>query len=184
MEKLLINTKRLQIRNLCPADLENFYAYRSNPEVTKYQGFDTMTLAQCEHFIQGQKNKLFGQPGDWVQYGIEEVSLQKLIGDCAVKMDLYDSRLAEIGITISHLYQQQGYAKEAISGILNFIFGVKNLHRVTATVDAENTASINLMKSIGFRQEAYYVENIFFNGKWGSEILFAMLHREWREISR
>ena len=182
MEKLLIKTNRLQIRNLSPTDLDDFYAYRSDPEVIKYQSFDTMTVAQSRHFIQGQKNKLFGQPGEWIQLGIEEISLQKLIGDCALKIDLYDSRMAEIGITISQLHQRQGYAKETISGILNFIFGTKKMHRVTATVDAENTASINLMNSIGFRREAHYVENIFFNGKWGSEVLFAMLHREWKNI--
>ena len=182
MEKLLINTERLQIRNLETKDVEDFYEYRSNPEVAKYQAFDTMTSEQAKHFILGQKNKLFGQPGEWVQYGIEEVSMQKLIGDCAVKIDLYDNRMAEIGITISPLHQKKGFAKEAMLGILNLLFDIKNLHRVTVMVDVENMASLKLMKSIGFRQEAHFIENIFFNGKWGSEIQFAMLHREWKDL--
>ena len=50
-------------------------------------------------------------------------------------------------------------------------------------VDAENIASINLLKSIGFRQEGHFVENIFFKGKWGSEFQYAMLKREWDKVS-
>ena len=46
-------------------------------------------------------------------------------------------------------------------------------------VDAENQASISLLKSIGFRQEGHFIENVFFKGKWGSEFQYAMLKREW-----
>ena len=49
-------------------------------------------------------------------------------------------------------------------------------------VDAENIASIRLLKSVGFRQEGHFIENIFFKGRWGSEIQFAMLKKEWKEI--
>ena len=51
-------------------------------------------------------------------------------------------------------------------------------------MDAENIASVNLMKSIGFRQEGHFIENIFFKGKWGSEFLFTMLKREWDEVKK
>ena len=36
-----------------------------------------------------------------------------------------------------------------------------------------------LLRALGFRQEAHFVENIFFKGAWGSELLFALLSREW-----
>ena len=72
MEKLNINTERLTIRNLESKDLADFYAYRSNPEVTKYQGFDTMNKQEASDFIESQTDKLYGKPGEWVQYGIEE----------------------------------------------------------------------------------------------------------------
>src|SRR5882757_674322 len=183
MEKLLLNTERLLIRNLKPTDLEDFHVYRSNPEVTKYQGFDVMTAAQAEFFINEQKDKLFGQPGEYVQYAIENKATQQLVGDCAIKLTEFDERIAEVGITISHLEQKKGYAKETLLGILAFLFITKKIHRVEETVDAENTASINLLKSTGFRQEGHFIENIFFKGKWGSEYRYAMLKREWDEIN-
>ena len=179
----LISTERLFIRNLIPTDLEDFYVYRSNPDVTRYQGFDVMTLEQAKVFIETQKNKMFGKPGEWVQYGIENKATKKIIGDCAVKLDQPDIRIAEIGITISHLEQRKGYAKETMSGLLEFLFTKKNIHRVVEKVDAENTASINLLKSLNFRMEGHFIENIFFKGKWGSEFQYAMLKREWETKS-
>lgn len=179
METLNIQTTRLNIRHLELSDLSDFHIYRSNPEVTKYQGFDTMTMEQAEEFIKGNSTKYFGKAGEWVQYGIENSETRQLIGDCAIKLDQYDTRIAEIGITISHLEQKKGYAKEVLIGILTFLFDTKEIHRVVEIVDAENIASISLLKSIGFKQEGHFIENIFFKGKWGSEFQYAMLKREW-----
>jgi ribosomal-protein-alanine N-acetyltransferase len=179
MEILNIQTTRLNIRHLELSDLSDFHIYRSNPEVTKYQGFDVMTIEQAENFIKENSDKHFGKAGEWVQYGIENSETKRLIGDCAIKLDQYDRRIVEIGITISHLEQKKGFAKEVLLGILTFLFGTKEIHRVVEIVDAENIASINLLKSTGFKQEGHFVENIFFKGKWGSEFQYAMLKREW-----
>jgi len=179
MEILNIQTKRLNIRHLELSDLSDFHFYRSNPEVTKYQGFDFMTIKQAEEFIKDNSTKHFGKAEEWVQYGIENSTTRQLIGDCAIKLDKYDTRIAEIGITISHLEQKKGYAKEVLLGILSFLFDTKEIHRVVEIVDAENVASINLLKSTGFKQEGHFIENIFFKGKWGSEFQYAMLKREW-----
>ncbi len=179
MEVINILTTRLKIRHLKLTDLSDFHNYRSNPEVTKYQGFDVFTIEQAKQFIQDNSAKHFGKAGEWVQYGIENIQTKQLIGDCAIKLDRYDTRIAEIGITISHLEQKKGYAKEVLIGILTFLFDTKEIHRVVEIVDAENTASINLLKSTGFRLEGHFIENIFFKGKWGSEFQYAMLKREW-----
>ncbi|MBW8361358.1 MAG: GNAT family N-acetyltransferase [Kaistella sp.] len=179
-----IITPRLRIRSLGLPDLPEFYAYRSDPEVTQYQGFDVMNEEQAEGFIKVNATKTFGTPGEWVQYGIEDSKTSKLIGDCALKLDLNDPDTAEIGITLSPLHQQKGYAKEVLLALLAFLFDKKGLRRVVEIVDAENTASINLLKSTGFRFEGHFIENIFFKGKWGSEFQYAMLKREWDAIKK
>jgi [ribosomal protein S5]-alanine N-acetyltransferase len=179
MENINIKTRRLTIRPLVLADLVDFHRYRSNPEITKYQSFDVMTIEQAEAYIKDNATKHFGKAGEWVQYGIENHETQQLIGDCAIKLNQHEPRIAEIGITISPLEQNKAYAKETLIGIMTFLFEQKEIHRIVETVDAENLASINLLKSIGFRQEGYFIENIFFKGKWGSEFQYAMLKREW-----
>lgn len=180
MEKLLIHTDRLLLRNLEESDLKDFFIYRSNPVVTKYQGFDVMSEEECMTFIKSQTNKLFGNLGEWVQYGIEEKSSGTLVGDFAIRLNAHDARLAEIGITISHLHQQKGFAKETLTAVINWLFHSQNIHRITEIVDVENTASIKLLQSIGFKQEGHFIENIFFKGKWGCEYQFALLKRDWK----
>jgi RimJ/RimL family protein N-acetyltransferase len=182
MISLLIETDRLRIRNLVISDLVRFHSYRSNPEVTKYQGFDVFTLDQATAFIRENAERKFGIAGQWVQYGIEDKATGNLIGDCAIKLNENDTRLGEIGVTISPEEQKRGYAKEVLTAILNFLFNLKDFHRVTETVDAENAASIQLLRSLGFRQEGHFIENIYFKGKWGSEYQFAMLKREWLHL--
>ncbi len=112
MEQLKITTERLTIRHLEITDLTEFHAYRSNPAVTKYQGFEVMDEEQAAAFIQENAPRFFGNAGEWVQYAIENQSTVKLIGDCAIKLDQYDKRIAGIGITISHLEQQKGMQKK------------------------------------------------------------------------
>ena len=179
MTTLIIQTQRLTIRNLKREDLTDFHSYRCDSEVTKYQSFNVMSLQDAEQFINLQKHKTFGKPGEWVQYGIENKATNKIIGDCAIKLDESDVRIAEVGITISAAAQKNGYANEALLAILKFLFSIENFHRVVEIVDAENAASIALLKSIGFRKEGHFINNIFFKGKWGSEFQFAMNKKDW-----
>lgn len=174
-----MNTQRLTIRPLKLTDLEDMHRYRSEQEVAKYQGFEPMSVDEVRAFIAEQITKSFGRPGQWIQYGIELKATGKLIGDCAIKLQQHDPRIADVGITISHHEQQKAYGKETMNAILAFLFQEHGIHRIVATVDAENLASIKLFQSIGFRQEAHFVDSIFFKGKWGSEYQFAMLKREW-----
>lgn len=183
METLNIKTVRLEIRNLQAKDLEDFNVYRSNPEISKYQGFDVQSLEESKVFIERQSDKKFGKPGEWVQYGIVNSKTGRLIGDCAIKLE-EDIRIATIGITLSHKEHKKGYAKEAMFGILEFLFSREDFHRVEEIVDTENTASINMLESIGFRREGHFVENIFFNGKWGSEYQYAMNKSDWLALKK
>lgn len=184
MKKLHIPTARLTIRHLTMSDLSDFHAYRSNPEVTKFQSFEVMTKEQAENFIIENEPKFFGKAGEWVQYGIECNKTKKLIGDCAIKLDQFDTKLASIGITLSAEVQNQGFGREILTAILGFLFDENGVRRVVETTDAENMASVNLLESLGFRQEGYFIENIFFKGKWGSEYQFALLKREWDDLNR
>src|ERR1700712_1900788 len=150
----IFTTGRLKIRNLKESDLDDFHLYRSNPEVTKYQGFDAFSREQAKAFIAEHQKKIHIVPGEWIQFAVENISSRQLVGDCAIYLNPSDSRIAELGITISHLHQRQGYAKETMLGLMNFLFLNKGIHRIEETVDAENLASIRMMESLSFKKEA------------------------------
>ncbi|MFK8102807.1 MAG: GNAT family N-acetyltransferase [Saprospiraceae bacterium] len=181
MITLNLKTKRLHLRALQMSDLADFHQYRSNPVVTQYQGFDVMTLEAARQFITTNSTRTFGKAGEWVQYAIADLQTEQLLGDYAIQLDAQDVRIAQVGMTISHLHQRKGYAKEALLRILAFLFEEQSVLRVVEIMDAENTAAIRSLESVGFRQEGHFIENIFFKGKWGSEYQYAMLKREWEE---
>lgn len=179
-----IHTQRLQIRDLKVEDLDDFLIYRSNPTVTQYQGFDVMNRTQAQEFIQKNSQKPLDEPDGWKQFAIIEKNTKTFIGDCALHYFGHENKIAEIGITISHLQQQKGYAKETMIGLMHFLFETKNVLRIQETTDAENIAAIQLLKSLGFTQEGYFRENIYFKGKWGSEYQFALLYKDWQRIHK
>ena len=179
-QTLRIETNRLIMRTFQDKDIPAFAGYRSETEVAKYQSWRTpFTLEKATQFINEVKVVQPGSPGEWYQVALELKEDGSLIGDCAFHIFSDDPRQAEIGVTLSGCYQGKGYAIEAVTRLLNYLFGDFKLHRIQATCDAENTASSKLLESIGMRREAHLIENIWFKGKWGSEYMYGLLDHEW-----
>jgi aminoglycoside 6'-N-acetyltransferase len=175
-----LKTERIHLRPFQESDLEVFAAYRSDPEVARYQSWDApFSLDQAIAFFEGLKQAQPGRPGDWYQLAVERLTQPGLIGDCAFQVLEHDHQQAEIGFSFSRLYQKQGYATEAVNRLLDYLFGDLHLHRVTAICDAENLNSARLLERIGMRREGHFIENIWFKGAWGSEYSYAVLQREW-----
>ena len=120
-----------------------------------------------------------GVPGQWFQIAIELKETGVLIGDCAFKINEHNDRQAEIGYTLSRVYQGQGFATEALSCFLTYAFLTFDLHRIIAITDCENTASVALLERLGMRREGHFLQNAWFKGKWGDEYLYAILKEEW-----
>lgn len=174
-----IELQRVILRAFTDVDLPIFLAYRNDPEVARYQSWETTSEAEARDFIQEQKDAQPGRPGAWFQIAIELKETSKLIGDCALKILADDARQAELGFTLSRAYQGRGLAFEAISGILDYVFKTLGLHRVIAIADCENLASVALLERLGMRREGHFIQNTWFKGKWGDEYLYAILGEEW-----
>ncbi len=164
-------TNRLIIRNLKLCDLTEFLSYRSNPEVVKYQNFDVFDQNQAEDFIREQLNRQPINDDQWTQLAIVEKDTEILIGDCAVKIT--PEYQSYIGITISPLHQNFGFAKECLSVLFSFLQNKHDVIEVYAIVDEQNLPSNKLMQSLGFRLEKR-VENIPFKGNFCSELYYIL----------
>ena len=177
---LILETPRLILRPFQDSDLEPFVAYRSDPEVARYQGWDApYSLDKAIEFIAEMKLAQPAIQDRWYQLAIELKQSGQLIGDCAFHTLAHDARQAEIGCTLARQHQRQGYAAEAVARLLGYLFRDLGLHRVIASCDADNLASARLLERVGMRREGHFIENIWFKGAWGSEYLYALLQREW-----
>lgn len=177
---MLLRTPRLLLRPFQKLDLEPFAAYRSDPGVARYQSWSSpYTLDQARAFLKEMEIVQVGAPGRWYQLAVERQCQPGLIGDCAFEVLADDERQAHIGFTFAPAFQKQGYATEAVKCLLDYVFGELHLHRVAATCDVENEASVRLLERLGMRREAELIENVWFKGAWGSEYVYALIDKEW-----
>ena len=175
-----LETERLRLRALAKEDVPTVAAYRSEPEVARYQSWDAPYPEEAAAAMIERLGQIVpGQSGRWFQIGLELRESGILIGDCAFCIGNDDPRQAEIGFTLASRFQGQGYATEAITALLRHLFEDRGLHRIHATCDVENLASARLLRRVGMRCEAHFVENAWFKGHWSSEYWFAMLRSEW-----
>lgn len=181
MNNMFLHTQRLLIRNFTNPDLEPFLAYRNDPEVAKHQSWSLpYPRSRAEHFIREMKDVHAPKQGEWLQLALELKETGELIGDVAFCIKEEDVRQATIGFTIASAFWQKGYAAEALTALLGYLFEDIDLHRVVADCDTENIGSWKTLEKLGFRREAHFVENLLINKKYTSEYYYGMLQREWR----
>jgi aminoglycoside 6'-N-acetyltransferase len=182
MDKVIhFETPRLILRPFEDRDAAPFAAYRSDPEVARFQGWEApYSLEQAEQFVDEMKTRAPGIPGEWFQVAIERKEDGVLIGDCVFKRLGYEPRVAEIGYSLARAYHHRGYGSEAIQILLDYLFGSFSLHRVLANCDPQNTASIRLLEKLGFRHEGCFIESLWLKGRWVDEDWYAILDREWQ----
>ncbi|MCX6117972.1 MAG: GNAT family protein [Proteobacteria bacterium] len=174
----IFETNRLRLRPLLPKDLNAMYAYRSDPDVCRFQGFDPQTCEEVDTFILSQAAARLDGIEGWRQLGIEERKSGLLVGDCGIWFDAA-CKQAEFGITIAPTFQGNGFAVEILNALFNFVFTELKVHRIKASVDPRNRPSMHLMNRLGMRQEAHHRESLWFKNEWVDDVIFAMLAHEW-----
>jgi RimJ/RimL family protein N-acetyltransferase len=175
---MLIVTERLVLRRFRPSDAATLSAYRSDPDVARYQSWSApYPLEEARATIAGLAGGDPSQPG-WFQYAVERAGDKAHIGDVGV--DLKENRRqAEIGFTLAPAYQGKGYAAEAVRGVLTDLFEVRGLHKVSAEADARNKASARLLERVGFVREGLLRQHTWIKGEWTDDLLYGLLGADW-----
>ena len=155
--------------------------YRSDPDVCRYQSFEPGSLADVEAFIGGTQPNAFDTAGTWFQFAIRLQESDLVVGDIGAHFTSDDARQVEIGFTVAPKYQGRGYGAESVSGLLSFLLVDCNKHRVFASVDPRNEASIKLLRRVGMREEAHFRQSLWFKGEWVDDMVFGILESEWSE---
>lgn len=172
-----LQTERLALQPLTPNFSKQLYAYRSLPQVYQYQGWQPATLAEAEIFAQNNSKIKPNTPGTWFQLAVCNKS-GHMLGDVGIYF-MQDGFQAEIGYSLAPEHWGHGYAQEAVSGVLHYLFSTLQKHRVTASSDPKNQSSIRLLKRLAFRQEAYCVQSYWDGAHWADDCQFALLREEW-----
>jgi RimJ/RimL family protein N-acetyltransferase len=184
IKPFLLETDRLLLRRFTDDDLEIFFAYRNDPDVAKWQGWNMpYPRENAIEFIEEMRRRDPDEPGGWLQLAIVTRFENEFIGDAAFYIKKDDNRQAYIGCTIKQEHWRKGYGAEVTRRLLTYLFDEKNMHRVIAETDIENTASRTTLERAGFRLEATLLENVWLRGAYASECHYAMLDREWKALN-
>lgn len=181
---LPIETERLLLRSFEPGDLDALAAMHGDPELVRWIPWGPRSRDEAAQVL-GRKIDCttMDEVGDGLGIAPVVKSTGELIGDFTLQYVSAEHSLAELGYLVSGSHQGRGYAREAATAILRLAFEDLGLHRVIARLESRNFASAALAERLGMRREAHFVDNEWIKDEWQSEVVFAILDREWRDPS-
>ena len=169
-----LETSRLLLKQILPADAPALFGLRSDKEVMQY--IDRPLQQSVEDalaLIQLITNML--EKNEAVTWGIFLKDGSPLMGNIGFWRIQKENFRAEIGYLLHPSLQGKGFMTEAMKAVLLYGFNTMNLHSVEANVNPANVASIRLLEKTGFVQEAYFRENYFYDGKFLDSVVYSLL---------
>jgi RimJ/RimL family protein N-acetyltransferase len=176
-----IEGERLLLRPFAPDDVEALHAIESRADIARWLYWEPRdeeeVRAVLEHRI---ANRSFVRDGDGLGFAIVLKATSGLIGIATLALRSAEHRQGELGFILHPDHQGRGYATETGRLLLRLAFDEHGLHRVVGRLEPRNAASARVLERLGMRCEAHFVENEFVKGEWQSELVYALLEREWR----
>jgi ribosomal-protein-alanine N-acetyltransferase len=168
----VIETRRLLLREVNKKDLKNLYLLRSN---TQAMQFIDKPLATSPHEIKAfiklinKKTK----ENETISWAITlKDKPEELIGTISFHRIELENYRAELGYMLMPEQWNKGLISEAIPNVIDYGFNKMKLHSIEANINPNNALSRKILEKFGFKKEAYFKENYYYNGKFiDTEIL-------------
>lgn len=167
-------TGRLILRPHAEADAAWLVHVYSRPEVARYLLDDPWT-AQVAHKKTNERIPKSDLDGNTGALALVIEHDETPVGDVLLGFTDRDRRSAEIGWVLDPVHGGKGFATEAVKAVLDLAFDRYRVHRVAAQMDGRNTASGNLARRAGMRQEAHLRQSWWSKNEWTDTAIFAML---------
>jgi RimJ/RimL family protein N-acetyltransferase len=145
-----LTTERLRLRPFADGDLEDAFAFFSDPEVMRFSlNGPHASRKTTEDFITASINRQ-ARLGYSI-WAVEESETGALIGMCGLAAFAHPGL---DGVELAYRLRLdrwgQGYATEAGRAALDYGFGTCGLDRIIAAVEPANTASVHVLEKLGF----------------------------------
>jgi RimJ/RimL family protein N-acetyltransferase len=170
----VFTTERLTLRQLTLKDEKEILAIRSDKRVAKFLERPLYkTTAEARKFINRINSNI--RKNESVYWGITLKNDNKIIGTiCLWNIQKEHSR-AEIGFELLPHFQGKGIMQEALTIVLDYGFNRMKLHSIEGNVNPGNSSSIKILEKNNFIREAYFKENVFYNGKFRDTAIYSLI---------
>ena len=179
MITLPLHTERLVLRMAGLDDAPTLASYRSDPDVARYQDWPLpYTADQATESLRRQAHLAGPAVGESVQVAIEYDGA--MIGDLYVGIgDLVDGcTQATLGYTLAATHQGRGFALEAAEAMVDALFEHTSVHRIEATLDPLNAASMRVLDLLGFSHEGVARRSVPIRGEWLDDLRYGLLREQ------
>jgi ribosomal-protein-alanine N-acetyltransferase len=171
---------RVILRWIGEADIDALYTIFSNPEVMRYWSTPPLTDREGAVALLQEIHDGF-QQRTRLKWGVARRSDNVLLGTVTLVRFDFTHRRAEVGYILGREHWGHGYINEALRVLLDFVFGVLELHRLEADVDPRNAASIRTLERLGFQREGYLRERWQVGGEIMDSLFYGLLRPEWEK---
>lgn len=176
---LPIITERLRLRLFTENDFAAYALYHRRADVYRYLYAPVPSEEKIKQNLDEAIHGRLNNKDDILFCAVTLRDTNELIGEALLKLANPDALQAEIGYIFNPAYSGKGYATEAIGALLERGFTEGGFHRIFARLDADNKGSVGIVKRLGLRQEAHFRQNDCYDGRFGDELVYAMLKEEF-----
>ena len=117
-------------------------------------------------------------------FGIYSNEVNQLVGSIAIYNVNQQNLNCEVGLVISEKDQGNGFGKESMQLIVDFIFNYLPMEKIKLDVFSFNKKAIRLYKKIGFQHEGTLKNELFRFGEFHDIELFALLREQWKHTKK
>jgi RimJ/RimL family protein N-acetyltransferase len=179
-----LRTERLLLRPFEAGDLHALHEIHADETVVRWLLNDARTLEETRGLLERKiAGSTLRSEREWLSAAVTRRDTGELIGDLSLLWASEEHRQGELGFVFHPLHHGHGYATEASRPMLAFAFDGLGLHRVVGRLEPRNVGSARVLEKLGMRLEARFVENEWVKGEWQSELVYALLAKEWRRTS-
>ncbi len=173
----VFETERLRLRELREEDAPQLLKLRGDERVMLYMDRETTkTPEEAQKMALDTINIFHQEQGIIWAVTLKDDDSDTLIGYAGYHRRMKEDFRAEICYALLPGYWGRGFITEATAEVIRYGFGEMNLHSIEGNVSPGNTVSIKILEKFGFQQEAYFKENIFFNGEFRDTAIYSLLN--------
>ena len=173
-----LTSHRLILRQMQPTDADDFFAIKSDPEITIAYGQEPhRSSADTQAWM--HRHRDYYERREALFWSMTLKGVDTVIGSCTFWNFDSGFHTAEIGYELHRAFWQQGIMTEAVACTLSYGFRELGLHRIEAVILANNMASKRLLRKLGFMYEGALRQRNFFRGEYQDQLYFGILSDEW-----
>ncbi|WP_329453230.1 GNAT family N-acetyltransferase (plasmid) [Streptomyces sp. NBC_01724] len=165
------------LREFTQEDVDDVLGIIGDDKVTTWLSFDSRGRDEAIAMVRGAVERAQLEPRTEYYMAVTKHDDDRVIG--FVRIGFAGVEAGKLGCATAAGEWGRGYATDAARTLVTYTFQELGLHRVSAAIGPENTASIAMAEKLGFAREGVLRDHVFTNGAWRDSVLYSVLAHEW-----